>query len=488
MSASINSLPIETITNILGKLNTQTLKSVRLVNSFLAAIGATLLLPQVTFFHTIASIERLKDISLHPVFSQYVETLLYDGSRFAEWFDREEDWEGHDVEEPSIDYIDSGGQVLVSEAVRADSHSNPHKFSDMQAEANYQVYRHQVAEQIEICSRDLDKRAIVDAIIRMPRLSNVCINFNEGIAPYSSDYLPWVASILSGYAGERNRSSYGGGRQLSTVLLAFGMPERYHISNHAAHKLHLNSNPVAWLQHLAVAELSQRTLVLLDSILDQIGIGLAQLRYLYLGFKDYFVDDEGRSMKACTRLLKDRGVLRKFVAMCPELRSLRLDFGLATEDGHCATMSTTVGDMTWPHLECLSLGSIRARDTELLNVFARHFNTLKEVHMKNMMLTRNEDWEDLITGARELKISHLKTFWVYVDSSREENENTVEIKAIKQTFGRHADASRVMQIDRYVRGVCDFNPLRGVTFDEKGRLVWPANPEANMSGQGCAES
>lgn len=49
----------------------------RLVGRVFADIGAAYMLPEVTFFMNQAELERLRDISLHPIFSRHVTSLTY---------------------------------------------------------------------------------------------------------------------------------------------------------------------------------------------------------------------------------------------------------------------------------------------------------------------------------------------------------------------------------------------------------------------------
>ena len=58
-------------------LGTADVPNFRLVGRAFADIGAAYMLPEVTFFLNETELERLRDISRHPVFSRHVTSLTY---------------------------------------------------------------------------------------------------------------------------------------------------------------------------------------------------------------------------------------------------------------------------------------------------------------------------------------------------------------------------------------------------------------------------
>jgi hypothetical protein len=84
--------PHEIIRDVLGNLELADLKNARLACKTLGVIGAETLLPAIHVVFTKQSIERLRDVSLHPVISLHVNEIIYEADR-VDHYDQQEDWE-----------------------------------------------------------------------------------------------------------------------------------------------------------------------------------------------------------------------------------------------------------------------------------------------------------------------------------------------------------------------------------------------------------
>lgn len=90
----MRSLPVEIVRQICGHLSISDVKFIRLACKELAGIGAEHLLLEVHLVFTLPSFERLQVILLHPIISQHVTPLLYEGERLEHFKDRAE-WRAH---------------------------------------------------------------------------------------------------------------------------------------------------------------------------------------------------------------------------------------------------------------------------------------------------------------------------------------------------------------------------------------------------------
>src|SRR5271156_744808 len=84
--------PHEIIQYVLGNLELADLKNARLACKTLGVIGAETLLPAIHVVFTKQSIERLRDVSLHPIISLHVNEIIYEADR-VDHYDQQENWE-----------------------------------------------------------------------------------------------------------------------------------------------------------------------------------------------------------------------------------------------------------------------------------------------------------------------------------------------------------------------------------------------------------
>jgi hypothetical protein len=90
--AELLDCPHEIIRYVLGNLELADLKNARLACKTWGIIGAETLLPAIHVVFTKQSIERLRDVSLHPVISLHVNEIIYEADR-VDHYDQQKDWE-----------------------------------------------------------------------------------------------------------------------------------------------------------------------------------------------------------------------------------------------------------------------------------------------------------------------------------------------------------------------------------------------------------
>ena len=66
------------------------LNNVRLACKGLADVGAEIFLAQAHLIFEVKSLERLKKISLHPLFSQHVKPIIYEAGRLDHYNERKD--------------------------------------------------------------------------------------------------------------------------------------------------------------------------------------------------------------------------------------------------------------------------------------------------------------------------------------------------------------------------------------------------------------
>jgi hypothetical protein len=110
--------PQEIIRYVLNYLKLTDLKNARLACKTLGVIGAETLLPTIHVVFTKQSIERLRDVSLHPVISLYVYGIMYEADR-VDHYDQQEDWERDVVDSEYLTGLSPGiGRRIATHAAR----------------------------------------------------------------------------------------------------------------------------------------------------------------------------------------------------------------------------------------------------------------------------------------------------------------------------------------------------------------------------------
>ena len=101
-----------------GNLELADLKNARLACKTWGIIGAETLLPAIHVVFTKQSIERLRDVSLHPVISLYVYAIIYEADR-VDHYDQQEDWERDVVDSEYLTSLSLGiGRRIATHAAR----------------------------------------------------------------------------------------------------------------------------------------------------------------------------------------------------------------------------------------------------------------------------------------------------------------------------------------------------------------------------------
>ena len=139
--------PHEIVRYVLSNLELTDVKNARLACKTLEVIGAETLLPTIHVVFTKQSIERLRDVSLHPVISLYVNEIIYEADR-VDHYDQQEDWERDAVDS---EYLTSQSPESVEELqlmLPGDPMKAYHRYSRKKLDSGWKKYQALHKEQL----------------------------------------------------------------------------------------------------------------------------------------------------------------------------------------------------------------------------------------------------------------------------------------------------------------------------------------------------
>ena len=148
--------PHEIIRYVLGNLELADLKNARLACKALGIIGAETLLPTIHVVFTKQSIERLRDVSLHPIISLHVNEIIYEADR-VDHYDRQEDWEWDVVDSEYLAKL-SPESVEELQLMLPDDPMKYHEYSRKKLDSGWKKYQ------------ALHKEQLVSTLVFRPRI------------------------------------------------------------------------------------------------------------------------------------------------------------------------------------------------------------------------------------------------------------------------------------------------------------------------------
>ena len=396
--ASMRSLSVELVREICGNLSTSDLKSIRLTCKGLASIGAEHLLPEVYLVFTVASFERLQQISLHPIISQHVRSFIYEGDRLDHYKDRTE-WEVHLIDDD--DWLARKPQHpdTTSDEDMRDYRRNlllwasesKNSYTEKQLKEGWRMYEELYRDQENIMKSHMDYRIIAQAIFRFPKLESIKMSVDGKVCP-PSIYLRHAhqAGLVRTF-GDHAIYPFAppGVRQFISILLPLYMPEK---------KAH------AKLRILHAGSLSWYIFATHPSTASAMRKGLKHLSDLKLNFNTGHGEDgvQGGEVSECEENLRTTRNLQKFVAAAPWLRKLYVEFDIMGWGWQATDLEYVVGNYTWKYLEEVTFGMISAKEEQLLDFLGRHKGTLKRMTITGLVLQKGGSWDSTLAGIRQV--------------------------------------------------------------------------------------
>lgn len=393
----MKSLPVELVRQICGHLSTSDVKSVRLTCEVLASIGAEHLLPEVHLVFTVASLKRLQQISLHPLISRHVTSILYEGDRLDHYKDRAE-WEAHLTDDHWLARKPQHPDTASEEDMRAYrrdillwASESKSSYTEEQLKEGWRTYEELYRDQENIMTGHMDHRQIRQAICRFPKLESIKMSVDGKICPPSIYLRNAHRAGLVRTFGEYAICPFQppGVRQVKAMLLPMQMLEK---------KAH------AKLRIFHAGFLSWYIFVTHPSTVSAMRRGLKHLTDLKLIFTSGRGEDgvQGVEASKCEESLRTTRNLQKFVTAAPSLRRLYVAFDVTDLWWHAVDLEYVVGNYKWRYLEEVTLGMISAKEEQLLDFLRRHKGTLKRMTLTGLVLQRGGSWGSALAGIRQV--------------------------------------------------------------------------------------
>ena len=362
----------------------------RLVSKFWNNVATPFLLSDVNLVFKPESLQRLLDISRHPVISKQITSLYYEPNTLDE-YSTQHAWEMHVYD---CDYMEDfeARPVLpafdASERERRAFRRNVtkirrkprHNYSKSYLAKAYKEYSRMYAEQEDLRNRDYGLEDLSEAMSRLPNLSKIWVNYSwgaknafaAGLIAAGRDYcgIPFMRSLLL--------AVHGAGLELGTLKLG----------------------SVNW-----------KFVKQSDRVLERMKIALRRLTTLELAITtglDESGNEFGVEVTICRKYLSRYAKLAEFLAAAPNLKDLTIGFDW-NEPSSPAELNQIFGSTTWRCLESIALEKIDAASETLSRFFEQHASTLKHVAMRDMRLQEGT-WVE--TFERMKKALNLKSAYM----------------------------------------------------------------------------
>ena len=385
MVRRLTDLPTEVLAHILKLLPKHDLKSARLSSTRLSAIGASMLFDRVYFAPRTLDMERFRNIAQHPVFSQNIKELVYDGRLY-----REENREREAYEE-MLYWQHYAGQAADQGFLQR--HLDP---------LDLEQYSSCVDEQEYILDKKTDYHALLAGLGQMPiRRLTVQDDFRESlrnVSIHNTEY-PWYEKIC-------NLSFYSIYDEMcDTTSPKFSPSSWNEFRRWLPWESHLPKNRT-WdcrgLAHLFAAvsqcchnidelhigtENSMAPMILFhpsNGIVNHIDRLAPRLTCLKLASKHYETDARDDIDVVVSRLAN----------LMQQVKSLRtLSLSMNTNEQQSSRIFHGWG--TWPHLSLLDLGHFSASQDDLAAAILSQKDSLTELAIRCIDIEEQDLWQRL---------------------------------------------------------------------------------------------
>ena len=145
--AELLKLPHELARYTFAKLERVDLKNIRLTCKTFGDIGAETLLPVIHVVFTKQSFERLRDVSLHRIFSLHVNEIVYEADRL-DHYDNQEAWEWDVVDQNYLANLSPDARVRLRLLPLGDLMRVRHVYSAEELNPGWRKYKALHREQL----------------------------------------------------------------------------------------------------------------------------------------------------------------------------------------------------------------------------------------------------------------------------------------------------------------------------------------------------
>ncbi|KAI0147523.1 hypothetical protein GGR57DRAFT_476754 [Xylariaceae sp. FL1272] len=369
----MDELPPEILYVIVSCLDIDALQNVRLVNRRFADMGASYMLPEVTFCMHSDELARLQAISLHPVFSKHVRSLTY----FA-----------HALDSPQVSWREFLRDYKLE--LRWNSRLKKLNYHPNQLLAEYNKYCDAAAKQDLIMNSEADIALLNDVLPRFPKLESMTMSsggrFYEGTHHITKRHKA-LDDILRGSTFHSLNPE--GSRPLEALLVA-NAEAKCALKSFRAGFLHWKffKRP-EWVLRRMFTPLANLTSIEISISLDS-------------GEEETDRFHEHDSLIKCQRVMA-KGSLRHILKSMPLLQTICVEF--LDMDVDELTKGAALADIMepgfhWPQLHELALGGLSCDRKELMDCLMLHKDTLQVLCLRDMAL-KSTSWCELLPDIRK---------------------------------------------------------------------------------------
>ncbi|KAL9622682.1 MAG: hypothetical protein Q9160_002992 [Pyrenula sp. 1 TL-2023] len=405
-NANFQKCPPEVLHLICDILSPKEVKEVRLACRSLAAVASQYFVPTVTFNSSSESLERLKKIAHHPLFSQYVVNLVYEAHLLPKVHNSQcyksmlLSNKMRTVNEPEPPPDDASAREFRLYQRTMNKFATECGLSKTQLDMQYTKYKVMRDSQQQLLENKEDKEVLLDALPRFPRLKSI-----------KFDNLGRCRHVLSQRYCDQFKGIDG--------FPPPGDPANVRVVPQVLHLLKAMCKSKAALKSFDLGAVSPQLFAKLKSAgRELLKKKLTKFESITLSFKaDQEIADLLHELvpENAYELFDEKDYLRDFLASNRDLEDLQISF-LDCPMHIALKMANVMGTHHWPKLQSLSLMSINTTDNDLLAFLRRHSSTLSIVRFGFTVLTKG-NWPDTIDEIQELFWGSCITtfkFWGYL--------------------------------------------------------------------------
>ncbi|KAL7623690.1 hypothetical protein AAE478_005242 [Parahypoxylon ruwenzoriense] len=370
----VNILIPEIISQICSYLDPKEVRKFRLCCKTFADVGARFAYHKVEFYLHYRDLDMLRRISLHPVASRNVRSLVYVGPTM-------------EMPKMTLSQFRSyySEAKTVGEAIaKVINEPLPPRIGDLQLVDLYKNYEAVLDRQEKILQDNADISCIEEAVSRFTSLEEITVSLcpqlytNKEKTPFDGCLVPPDCHLLP-----------KGDRHLDSLLSAVSK------ANIKLKKLSAGSFSWQFFQK-PPAELSRAFSACADLTCLKLCIDTGILDEPIAGEGPIF----GSEVAECRRLMQT-GLLRAFLKSLHRLQTLFFTFLWHSDDhGYPARLEDIIEPKhTWGNLGSLTLGNISCERQDLMSLLKRHKSTLKILCLRDINLS-NTSWKVLLPKIR----------------------------------------------------------------------------------------
>ena len=323
----IESLPLELLHEVFVYLKPSEAAGLRLLSKGLANVGIQYLVPEVHLIVKQDSLDRLQEISEHPVVSQHVTSFWYEADRlydkcFHIWEQgvRSEEWIKNALEASSIAPPGpraSRRELRAYRRAKYSSRTPRHRYTQSQLETHFATFQALISQQARILGSTFHMDRIKQALSRCSRIKEVFMStegFNRPRGPGQLRHNPFAEGHSWVFGDEGHDLPCGLPQTCALLLGAFDAGLQ--------------------LEKISCGSVNWQLLQLSSEEISKIKSVFRSVRQLDLYFSTGVSDDDDDSWLAgpsfeipeCKRYLKQTGRLKELVTAAPDLTSLSVGF------------------------------------------------------------------------------------------------------------------------------------------------------------------